>query len=293
MAGTLFLVATPIGNLEDISLRALRTLKEADRIACEDTRHSRKLLTHYEIRRPLVSFHAHNAHERVPELIAALETGENIALVTDAGMPGISDPGLELVAACHAAKLPVVVIPGASAVTMALVLAGEEESRFVFEGFLPTDRTRTSRLALIKGEVRTIILYEAPHRLLKTLMDLITLGEPERRITICRELTKLHEQVWRGSLQSAFDYFSNTAPRGEFTLVLQGAVLAVETWSEEQLQAALVELVGSGFSRSEATRQLAQRTGISRKLIYQLSLSIERGGGSTEESVSMNEFDAG
>ncbi|BAC90962.1 16S rRNA (cytidine(1402)-2'-O)-methyltransferase [Gloeobacter violaceus] len=281
LAGTLYLVATPIGNLEDITLRALRVLKACDRIACEDTRHSRKLLAHFEISRPLVSFHAHNAHARTGELVAALQAGRDIALITDAGMPGVSDPGAELVAACRAENLPVSVIPGPSALTAALALAGCTDPRFVFEGFLPTTSRRRERLVALAREERPVVLFEAPHRLLRTLADLSVHLGAERPVAICRELTKIHEQVWRGGLSAAIAYFETTLPRGEFTLVLEGAPPQVpELPTREQLQASLEAMIASGLSRSEASRQLAAQTGLPRKEIYRLSLTLEADGGS-------------
>lgn len=277
MSGTLYLVATPIGNLEDMSLRALRVLRECDRIACEDTRHSRKLLSHFDIHKPLVSFHAHNWRERTPALLEAVAAGENLALVSDAGMPGIADPGPELAVECRRAGLPVIVIPGASALTMALAYSGTPDSRFAFEGFLPASgRERRARLAVLATELRSVVLFEGPHRLLATLEDLLALGEPARHLTICRELTKLHEQVWEGTLAEALAYFQQQPPRGEFTLVLAGAPPIEPTpLDEAQLSEQLRRLLANGLPRSEASRQLARETGMPRKEIYRLSLQFE------------------
>ncbi|MBC8121895.1 MAG: 16S rRNA (cytidine(1402)-2'-O)-methyltransferase [Gemmatimonadaceae bacterium] len=274
-AGTLYLVATPIGNLQDITLRALQILKQCDHIACEDTRHSRKLLTHYEIHKPLLSYHTHNAHRQLTPLLDRLRAGEQIALITDAGMPMVCDPGTELVKACHAMGIPVVVVPGASALTAALAAVGEPGSRFVFEGFLPaTGVERRARLAAIGREERTVVLFEPPHRVVETLAALLALGPPERAISICRELTKIHEQIWQGSLREAVEYFNQNTPRGEFTLVLAGAAPVERTLDPEQLRSALQLLLAEGHSRSEASRQLAEQTGLARRSIYQLSLGL-------------------
>jgi 16S rRNA (cytidine1402-2'-O)-methyltransferase len=292
--GTLHLIATPIGNLRDITLRALDLLRRCDRIACEDTRHSRKLLAHYDIHRPLVSFHAHNWRSQTGALLAALAAGEDIALMTDAGTPGISDPGAELVAACREAGHPVVALPGPSAVTMAVLLA-EVAGPFVFEGFLPAGgRERRERLAALAIEVRPTVLFEAPHRLAATLKDLVALGDPMRSITLCREMTKLHEEVWQGCLAEAVSRLQTVSPRGEYTLVLAGATPAIAAPPDEAtLRARLRELLAAGLSRSEASRALARETGLGRKDLYRLSLALEETGGSTEDSVTMDEFDAG
>jgi 16S rRNA (cytidine1402-2'-O)-methyltransferase len=260
-------------------LRALRILKECDRIACEDTRHSRKLLSHYDIHKPLLSFHAHSGPERAAQFIAILQSGESIAFISDAGMPGISDPGAELVIACRRAGIEVIVIPGASALPVALALAGTLENRFVFEGFLPVGSARKERLVAIAQELRPVVLFEGPHKLLSTLRDLIALGEPTRQITCCRELTKIHEQVWVGTLAEALTYFESTAPRGEFTLVLAGATLSIpEPPNQEQLLLLIRQSLEAGLSRSEACKQLAQQTGLPRRELYQLSLQLENSG---------------
>jgi 16S rRNA (cytidine1402-2'-O)-methyltransferase len=276
LAGCLYVVGTPIGNLEDISLRALRVLKEVDYIAAEDTRHTGKLLQHFQIKTPQISYHHHNRHSRIPELLERLEQNQNLALVSDAGMPGISDPGYELVQACIAAQIPVIPIPGSCAMVTALSASGQATDRFVFEGFLPPKVTdRRQRLQTLALEPRTIVLYEAPHRLRQTLADLSTVLEPERSITLARELTKHFEEFWRGSLAEAICHYQTQEPRGEFTLVIAGAAPQITTYGEAELKTALQDLLAQGLSRSQASRQLAQTTQLPRQQLYQLSLLIE------------------
>jgi 16S rRNA (cytidine1402-2'-O)-methyltransferase len=272
----LYLVGTPIGNLEDMTMRAIATLQKVDLIAAEDTRHTGRLLQHFQITTPQISYHDHNSQTRTPELIAKLQAGQAIALVSDAGMPAISDPGYELVQACVQAQIQVIPIPGVTAAIAAICASGLESQRFVFEGFLPIDnQARQSRLNALQLETRTAILYEAPHRLLRTLKDLVTALEPSRQIAIARELTKLHEEFWRGSLEDAIAYFSDRAPKGEFTLVLAGASEpTAPIWTDEKLVSELQSLVAEGVSRSEASRQLAELTNHPRRQIYQLALTI-------------------
>lgn len=296
MTGILYLVATPIGNLEDITLRAIRVLRECDQIACEDTRHSRKLLSHLDIHRPLVSFRAHSSQERLQSLLTALEAGQNVALITDAGTPALSDPGAELVDACVRVQVPIVAVPGPSALTAALALAGTGTARFVFEGFLPTTgRERRDRLQKLAREERAVVFFEAPHRLLRTLADLAEHCGSDRPLVLCRELTKIHEQVWRGTLEQARRAFEAQPPRGEFTLILAAAPHeAAALPGEDELRAALSSLIATGLSRSEASRQLAQKLGLPRKQLYALSLDLDTtAGGSAPGSASMNKFDAG
>jgi len=275
--GKLYLVGTPIGNLDDMTMRAIKTLQTVDLIAAEDTRHTGKLLHHFEVRTPQISYHEHNSHSRVPELVAMLASGKSIALVTDAGMPGISDPGYELVCACVAASITVIPIPGVTAGITALTASGLPTLQFVFEGFLPIDpQSRRSRLNALQTEPRTIVLYEAPHRLIRTLEDLAASLNGDRQVVIARELTKLHEEFWRGDLTMAIDRYTNRAPKGEFTLILAGASeVAPPTWTEAQLQSELRAIMADGMSRSEASRHLADLTKLSRRQLYQLSLSIE------------------
>ena len=277
-AGVLYLVGTPIGNLSDLSPRARHVLSQVQRIACEDTRRSGLLLHHLGLREGetpprLVSFHAHNQARRLPELLDALAAGEAVALISDAGLPGISDPGEELVAAARRAAHTVICIPGPCAITTALVSSGLPSGRFCFEGFLPPKASqRRERLQQLRHEARTIVLYEAPHRLLELLEDLQTeLGD--RPLAVMRELTKRHEQWIGPTISAALAHFQVTAPQGEFTLVLGGAVDAGDNLKEfnaEELHQSLEDLIAQGLSRSDAARQLAQRTGIPKRQIYAL-----------------------
>jgi 16S rRNA (cytidine1402-2'-O)-methyltransferase len=280
-AGVLYLVGTPIGNTGDLSPRARMVLRGVDRIACEDTRHSGLLLHKLELRNGehpprLVSFHEHNQTSRIPELLAALEAGEAIAVISDAGLPGISDPGEALVAAARAAGRSVICVPGPCAVTTALVSSGLPAGRFCFEGFLPPKANqRRARLQELAGEARTLVLFEAPHRLLQLLEDLLSeLGD--RPIAVTRELTKRHEQQVGPTVQAALEHFRTTPPQGEFTIVLGGAPeSAAPARSEAELRKSLQALVASGLSRSDAARQLAQDTGLARRELYALLHSAE------------------
>ncbi|MBC7241050.1 MAG: 16S rRNA (cytidine(1402)-2'-O)-methyltransferase [Anaerolineae bacterium] len=272
--GTLYLVATPIGNLEDITLRALRVLKEVFLIAAEDTRTTRKLLARYEISTPLISFHEHSPPARLAELLQALAQGD-VAVVSEAGMPGISDPGYRLVQEALAAGFPVVPIPGPSAVTTALAASGLPADRFVFLGFLPARATaRRKTLTDIASLPYTLVCFEAPHRLLETLEDALEiLGD--RHLAVARELTKVHEEFWRGTLSQALEHFRTQAPRGEFTLVIAGASeenTAGRRWSEEQVRQELARLLAEGISLKEASRRIAGQAGWSRREVYQLGL---------------------
>ncbi len=273
--GTLYVVGTPIGNLEDMTFRAVRILQSVDAIAAEDTRHTGRLLQHFQIKTPQLSYHEHNRNERLPELLNQLKEGKAIALVTDAGIPGISDPGYELVKACIEAEIQVVPIPGASASLTALSAAGLPTDRFVFEGFLPASgQDRKQRLESLPAEARTLILYESPHRLRATLRDLGECLGKDRHIVLARELTKLHEEFWRGTIEEAIAYYTQHEPRGEFTLVVAGAELAMPVLSEDALKAELQQIMAQGVSRSQATRQLAQLTKLPRRQLYQLALAI-------------------
>jgi len=272
--GTLYVVGTPIGNLQDITLRAIATLRSVDLIASEDTRHTHKLLQHFQITTPQISYHHHNRQQRLPELLQRLETGQAIALVTDAGTPSIADPGLELVQACIAAEIPVVPIPGVSACLTALVVSGLDTARFVYEGFLPVDQSGRSRMQELVREQRTMIFYAAPHHLLQTLTLLAEALGQERRLVVARELTKIHEQLWRGTLAEAIAYFSEHAPKGEFTLVVAGASPEAVVWSEASLQGELHRLLSEGLSVAMASKQLAEITGLPRRQLYSLALQI-------------------
>ncbi|WP_287129955.1 16S rRNA (cytidine(1402)-2'-O)-methyltransferase [Candidatus Cyanaurora vandensis] len=272
MEPLLYIVPTPIGNLEDLTFRALRVLQSVDRIVAEDTRHTLKLLQHYDIHKPLTSYHEHSPPQRLAELLGLLTAGSRLALVSDAGTPGISDPGRALVQGCWERGVVLEVLPGACACITALVSSGLETGRFVFEGFLPArGRERQERLAQCQHETRTLIFYEGPHHLRQTLQDLIHWLGTDRELVLARELTKLHAQVWRGTLAQALVDFPQ--PRGEFTLVVQGRAVAVETVDDAFLQARLAELLARGLSPSAASRLVAQQTGISRNHIYQLTLS--------------------
>ena len=272
--GTLYIVGTPIGNLEDITFRAVRILQAVDAIAAEDTRHTGKLLHHFQITTPQISYHEHNRITRTGELVERLQQGQAIALVSDAGMPGISDPGYELVKACVEAGLTVVPIPGCSAVVAALIASGLPSDRFVFEGFLPAKpKDRRAHLERLTSESRTLVFYEAPHRLRQTLQDLGVLGG-DREIVLAREITKLHEEFWRGTIAEAIDQYRDREPMGEFTLVLAGAELNPLLLTDDALKTELQTLINQGLSRSEASRQLAQQTALPRRQIYQLALSL-------------------
>jgi len=273
--GVLYVVATPIGNLEDMTFRAIAILQSVDVIAAEDTRHTGKLLHHFQITTPQISYHDHNRLSRLPEVLQRLQEGQKIALVTDAGMPGISDPGYELVKACAEADIVVVPVPGACAVVAALSAAGLPTDRFVFEGFLPVKgQERRDRLEGIQSEVRTLVLYEAPHRVRTTLQDLAEILGGDRAIVLGRELTKLHEQFWRGTLTAAIAYYQTREPQGEYTFVVSGATLSQPLLSEGDLKTELKAIINQGVSRSQASRQLAQQTSFSRRQIYQLALTI-------------------
>ncbi|MGG6239928.1 16S rRNA (cytidine(1402)-2'-O)-methyltransferase [Nodosilinea sp. AN01ver1] len=278
--GHLYVVGTPLGNLEDMTFRAVRLLQSVDLIAAEDTRHTGKLLQHFQIATPQISYHEHNRHSRIGEVLHHLQARQHsVALVSDAGMPGISDPGYELIVACIEAEIPVVPIPGPTAAITALCVAGLPSDRFVFEGFLPLKgKERTARLEAIAREERTLVLYEAPHKLLKTLEDLVaTLGD-DRPVTLGRELTKRFEEFWRGTLSDALAHYHREAPKGEFTVVIQGAPQAAPALSPDALRAELEQLLRQGVSRADASRQLAKATGQPKKAIYQLSLGIDTEG---------------
>lgn len=276
-AKTLYLVGTPIGNLEDMTFRAVRILQAVDLIAAEDTRHTGKLLQHFNIKTPQISYHQHNRITRLPELLERLKQGAAIALVTDAGMPGISDPGWEFVAACITHNISVIPIPGVTALITALTASGLATDRFIFEGFLPTKtKIRRDHLEFLKQESRTIILYESPHRLLQTLSDLAANLGSDRAIVLARELTKLHEEFWRGTLTEAIELYQKNQPKGEFTLVIAG-VEKTETCllSEVELKAELKALIAQGMTPSQASRQLAELTSLPRRQIYQLAINYE------------------
>lgn len=274
MSGTLYIVATPIGNLGDLTPRAAETFAKADFIAAEDTRVTLKLLNHLGLKKPMVSYYEHNLKERGGYILDRIEAGESCALCSDAGMPAVSDPGEVIVRDAHARGIPVVPVPAASAAVTALCISGQPTGRFVFEGFLPTNRRqKKERLAALQNEERTVIFYEAPHKLPTTLQDLEQAFGPERSLTICRELTKLHEEVLRFDLASALAYFQGNAPRGEFVLVVGGAPEARQDAPDLATGATLVrQLMASGLSRKEAARQAAAQTGLAKNQLYAASM---------------------
>lgn len=273
--GILYVVGTPIGNLEDMTFRAVRILQTVDLIAAEDTRHTGKLLQHFQITTPQISYHEHNSNSRISELLQQLSNGKAIALVTDAGMPAISDPGFELVKACVEAGILVVPIPGPSAVITALSAAGLPTEKFVFEGFLPTkNQDRQERLEFLQAEARTIIFYESPHRLRQTLQDLADALGQDRRLVLARELTKLYEEFFRGKIGDAIAYYTEREPQGEYTLVVAGLPPLKPQLSEAELKAELQQIMSQGISRSQASRQLAKATSLPRRHLYQLALAI-------------------
>lgn len=278
MSGMLYLCATPIGNLEDITYRVLRILKEVDLIAAEDTRNSIKLLNHFEIKTPMTSYHEYNKYEKGRYLVEQMQEGKNIALITDAGTPGISDPGEELVAMCYEAGISVTSLPGPAACITALTISGLPTRRFSFEAFLPSDKKeRAVILEELKRETRTIILYEAPHRLVKTLEELSEkLGD--RKIALCRELTKKHETVFRGSLLEAVSWYKENPPKGECVMVLEGRSReemeqeARQQWEDMPLQAHMEHYMSQGIDKKEAMKLVAKDRGISKRDVYQALL---------------------
>ncbi|MBD2410739.1 16S rRNA (cytidine(1402)-2'-O)-methyltransferase [Nostoc calcicola FACHB-389] len=272
---TLYVVGTPIGNLEDMTFRAVRILQTVDMIAAEDTRHTGKLLQHFEVKTPQISYHEHNRTSRIPELLEYLANDKAIALVSDAGMPGISDPGYELVKACIEAGISVVPIPGANAAITALSAAGLPTDRFVFEGFLPVKtQQRREHLESLQTESRTLIFYESPHRLQDTLQDLAEVWGSDRQIVLGRELTKLYEEFWRGTVAEAIAHYSQREPQGEYTLLVAGIPASQPQLTEEELKAELKQLISQGISRSQASRQLAKVTSLPRRQLYQLALCL-------------------
>ncbi len=275
MPGKLYLCATPIGNLEDITLRVLTTLKDVDLIAAEDTRHSIKLLNHFQIKTPMTSYHEYNKVEKARMLVEKMKEGLNVALVTDAGTPGISDPGEELVRQCHAAGIAVTSLPGPAACITALTVSGLGTRRFCFEAFLPADKKERFRiLEELKRETRTIIIYEAPHHLVKTLKELKeALGD--RKISICRELTKRYEEVFPTTISGALERFLLEEPKGEFVFVLEGRT-AEEMKQEEQqewenipIEEHMERYMAAGMDKKQAMKEVARDRGISKRDVYQ------------------------
>lgn len=275
--GTLYLCATPIGNLEDMTFRAVRTLKSVALIAAEDTRHTRKLLSHYDIHVPLTSYHEHNKMAKGPELIEKLAAGSDVALVSDAGIPGISDPGEELVALAVAAGIPVVPVPGANAALSALVSSGLPTARFMFAGFLPKTGTRRKDILRELASVpETLVFYESPHHLEKTLKDL-SAAFGDRQSVVGRELTKIHEEFVRGSLAELQDHFRMRPPRGECTLVVAGFQAAeandADPPDEARIRSEVEDLIRAGANKKDAIKQIASKSGLSRNKVYGLMIN--------------------
>jgi 16S rRNA (cytidine1402-2'-O)-methyltransferase len=269
--GILYLVATPIGNLEDVTLRALRVLGEVGTIAAEDTRRTRKLLSHYKIKTPLLSYHEHNKAARQEQMLAALSDGD-VALVSDAGTPGLSDPGYDLVQAALQAGHQISPIPGASAPIAALVASGLPTDAFIFLGYLPRRAAeRRKLLSSVAAERRTMVAFEAPHRLISSLEDMQTIFGDQRVVAACRELTKIHEEIVRSTLADLSRHFTSQKPRGEFTLVISGKTKG-ERWQESLVRRGLEELLAQGIKPSEAARKVASQSGWTRQQVYQLAL---------------------
>lgn len=277
--GQLYLCATPIGNLEDITYRVVRILGEVDLIAAEDTRNSIKLLNHFAIKTPMTSYHEYNKIEKGRYLVEQMLEGKNIALITDAGTPGISDPGEELVAMCYEAGVPVTSLPGAAACITALTLSGLSTRRFAFEAFLPTDKKeKAAVLEELKNETRTMIIYEAPHRLVRTLGELIQTIGNERRVTICRELTKKHETAFRTTLGDALNHYQETAPKGECVIIIEGKSRQlireeeVRAWEEMTIEEHMEHYENQDIAHKEAMKLVAKDRNVSKRDIYQYLL---------------------
>jgi len=277
--GTLYLCATPIGNLEDITYRVLRTLKEVDLIAAEDTRNSIRLLNHFEIKTPMTSYHEYNKIDKAYQLVAKMREGKNIALITDAGTPGISDPGEDIVRICYEEGIPVTSLPGAAACITALTMSGLPTRRFAFEAFLPKDKKEHQAvIEELKTETRTIIIYEAPHHLVRTLQELSDTLGGDRRLTICRELTKRHEEKMQTTFADSLSYYEVNEPRGEYVLIIAGRSRE-EMKKEEQagwealsLEEHMAHYESRGIDRKEAMKRVAKDRGVSKRDIYQALL---------------------
>ena len=273
MCGTLFLCATPIGNLGDISIRCLEVLKSVDMVAAEDTRRTVQLLNHFEISKPLTSYHEHNKYEKGEYIIEMLKSGKNVALVSDAGTPAISDPGEELVKMCIEAKINVTSVPGAVAAVNALILSGISPRRFCFEGFLSVNkRHRTEHLESLKNDTHTLIFYEAPHKLKETLKDMCRVFGGERKIALARELTKLHEEVLRMTLDEAVKYYNENSPRGEYVLIISGADEIGEEkdewWNGLEIKEHVDKYISQGMDNKEAIKAAAKDRNIPKREVY-------------------------
>ena len=272
--GTLYLVPTPLGNLEDITLRALRILGDVSLITTEDTRTTGRLLKHFDIDCPLLSYHEHSGQSRLERLLETLAQ-QDVALVSEAGMPLLSDPGYKLVQAAIEQGINVVALPGPSAITTALAASGLPTDRFLFVGFLPRKgNERRKVLAELSSQTATLVLFETPHRLKSALADMIKIFGPERAISVCRELTKLYEEIWRGTVQQAHDEWTKREPRGEFTLVVAGAEPEDETWSKRWVEQALTEALSNGMTPRDAVKKITAQSGWSKREVYALAQNI-------------------
>ena len=281
--GELFLCATPIGNLEDMPVRAVRIMKEADLIAAEDTRNSIKLINHFEIDTPMTSYHEYNKVDKAKVLVDKMLAGQTVALITDAGTPGISDPGEELVRQAGQAGINVTSVPGPAACINALIISGLPTRRFVFEAFLPSDKKeRAAVLEELSHETRTMIIYEAPHRLCRTLAELAEILGGDRQIAVCKELTKRHETVYRSDIKGAVDYYNANEPRGEYVLVIAGLNREdiirdkQDAWKEMPLEEHLKHYESQGIERREAIKLVAKDRGVPKREIYNMTLNFPK-----------------
>lgn len=277
--GKLYLCATPIGNLEDMPVRAVRIMKEADVIAAKDTRNSIKLINHFEINTPMTSYHEFNKYDKAKVLVDRMLKGETVALITDAGTPGISDPGEELVRQSIEADIEVISVPGPAACINALIISGLPTRRFTFEAFLPSEKKeRTAVLSELEKETRTMIIYEAPHRLVKTLEELMSVLGEERRIAVCKELTKKHETVLRSTMKEATDYYASNEPKGEYVLVIEGLDREVivrekqEEWQKMTVEEHMEYYTCRGIDKKEAMKMVAKDRGVTKREIYNLTM---------------------
>lgn len=272
--GILYICPTPIGNLEDITLRTIKVLNEVDLIAAEDTRHTLKLLNHYNIKKPLISYHEHNKITAGEKILEEIKKGKKIALVTDAGMPGISDPGEDIIKRCIEENIELVALPGPTAFVLALVLSGLSTESFVFEGFLPSKgKERKDRLNKLKSETRTIILYEAPHRIISLLKDLLeALGN--RKIAISRELTKIHEETFRGTIQEAIEKFESQNPKGEFVLVVEGTDVEEQSFDHISIKEHIKMYMDEGLSKKESIKKVAKERNIPKSQVYREGIDL-------------------
>lgn len=280
LEGKLYLVPTPIGNLKDITLRALDVLNNADLIAAEDTRQSLKLLNHFNIKKPLISYHQHNEIGKSEELIDRLKAGKNIALVTDAGTPGISDPGSKIIIKCIEEGIGFEVLPGATAITTALVYSGLDTTKFIFRGFLPREnKERIPVIEELKDRKETLIFYEAPHRLLDTL-EFLASNLGNRRISICRELTKLHEEIMRVTIEDAINHYREKSPKGEYVLVVEGKTEEEiererqETWEALTVEEHIIKYLGEGISKKDAIKKVAKDRNMPKSEVYKYSIDL-------------------